>query len=553
MESFPFYLHRGPKKIVMQKYLSLLLLFILFNSTNQAQTTTATLQSVTVYVNGAELNHTAKMNVPSGSSELIIKNISGSVDPNSIQVGTNTDITIMSVTFLREFLSEDTKGTLYTRLQDSLKNANNALEAIRVQIATQKSIMSILDANKVVRGDQTGLNVSELQKMVNYYIDKQKEITMTLQDLSEKETKQVELVTKLQNQFNEQFARKETGKGELRLQVLSSSTQNTTFTISYISNQAAWSPLYDLKAKDTKSPLKIIYRGNIVQNTGLDWNKVKLSLSTNNPNQNGTMPVLSTWFLNYYVPQYASGYDKKQAYRNAGVMNDIQSYGAPAAAKEESLEKTVSNFTQVVDNALNAVFDIDLAYDIPSDNKEHGVAMKEYEVPAQYKYYCVPKLDREAFLVAEVADWESLNLMPGMANIIFDGTYVGKSYIDPNSTQDTLNISLGRDKKLVIKREKVQDLCSSKVISGNRLHSVTYEITVKNTRKESVQLLLKDQLPISTQKDLEVSVLETSEAIRNEETGVLTWKLELAANETRKVRVQYSVKFPKDKVIGNLN
>jgi uncharacterized protein (TIGR02231 family) len=151
------------------------------------------------------------------------------------------------------------------------------------------------------------------------------------------------------------------------------------------------------------------------------------------------------------------------------------------------------------------------------------------------------------FLVAEIADWESLNLLPGMANIIFDGTYVGKSFIDPNSTMDTLNLSLGRDRKMVIKREKVQDYCSSKLIGGNRLHTVTYEITVRNTRKERVQLLLKDQIPLSAQKEIEVNVMEISEATRNEETGVLTWKLELAPNETKKMRIQYSVKFPKDK------
>jgi uncharacterized protein (TIGR02231 family) len=522
-----------------------------------AQSTNAILNSVTVYSNGAELNHTAKVNVPSGSSEIIIKNVSGAIDENSIQVGSNTDLTIMSVSFVREFLSEDVKTPAIIKLQDSLKSATNELEILRSQIATQKNAMSILDANKIVRGENTGLQVAELQKMVEYYIAKHKEITIAVQSLTQKETKQIELVNKLQNQVNESIAKRETGKGEVRLQVMSNASANTTFTISYVTYTAAWSPVYDLKTKDTKSPLKIIYKANIVQNTGLDWNKVKLSVSTSNPSQSGTMPILSTWFLNYYTPSYGQnsyGYKSAKSAPAPAMSNQVQSFGSTEAEKLEDKENGVNDFTTTTETALNATFDIDLPYDIPTDNKAHSVAMKEYEVPAMYKYYSVPKMDKEAFLVAEIADWESLNLVAGPANIIFDGTYVGKSFIDPNSTQDTLNISLGRDKKLIVKREKVQDYCSSKLIGTNKLHTVTYEIKVKNTRKEAINLLLKDQLPITTQKDIEVSVIEiTGDAMRNEETGVLTWKLEVAPNETKKVRIQYSVKYPKDKQIGNLN
>jgi uncharacterized protein (TIGR02231 family) len=539
------------KKIILLGAMALLMV-----QQAMAQSANATLNSVTVYSSGAELNHTAKVNVPNGSSDIIIKNVSGAIDENSIQVGSNTDLTIMSVTFVQEFLSEDIKTPAIVKLQDSLKSASNELEILRSQIATQKNAMSILDANKIVRGENTGLQVAELQKLVEYYIAKHKEITIAVQALTQKETKQIELVTKLQNQVNESIAKRETGKGEIHLQVLSNAAVSTLFTISYVTYTAAWSPMYDLKTKDTKSPLKIIYKANIVQNTGLDWNKVKLSISTSNPSQSGTMPILSTWFLNFYTPSYGqNSYGYKSA-KNApapAMSNQVQSFGNAQADKLEEKANGVNDFTTTTETALNATFDIDLLYDIPSDNKAHSVAMKEYEVPALYKYYSVPKMDKESFLVAEIADWESLNLVAGPANIIFDGMYVGKSFIDPNSTQDTLNISLGRDKKLIVKREKVQDYCSSKLIGTNKLHTVTYEIKVKNTRKEPIQLLLKDQLPITTQKDIVIEVIDISDAMRNEETGVLTWKLEVAPNETKKVRIQYSVKYPKDKQIGNLN
>jgi uncharacterized protein (TIGR02231 family) len=545
-------LHLTTKETKMKYILTSIISLICLQTMAQTNTvkTFATLNNVTVFSTAAELNHTAKANIPAGNSEIIIKNISGSIDENTMQVGSSADLTILSVSFVKEFLNEEEKSPEITRLRDSLRLANNELEIIRSQAATQKNALSILDANKIVRGENTGLIVAELQKMVDYYIAKHKEITITVQALQQKEIKQTELVNKLQQQLNERTALINSGKGEIRLQVQSNTPLNTIFNLSYLSYMAAWTPIYDLRTKETKSPLKIVYKGNIVQNTGLDWNKVKLTLNTGNPSQSGAQPILSTWFLNYYTPTYKS---KGSYYQNAPQQNSIQSMdlATPAAVNIDS-DNGATDFTTVTDNAINTSFDIDLMYDIPSDNKTHLATIKEYEIPVTYKYYSVPKMDKDAFLLAEINNWEELNLLPGDANIIFDGTHVGKSFINPNSTQDTLNISLGRDKKLIVKREKLKDFCSNKFIGNNKMHTITYEIKVKNTRKETINMLLKDQFPISSNKDITVEVVETSDAIRNDETGVLTWKLDIAPGETKKVRVSYTVKFPKDKAIGSL-
>lgn len=145
-----------------------------------------------------------------------------------------------------------------------------------------------------------------------------------------------------------------------------------------------------------------------------------------------------------------------------------------------------------------------------------------------------------------------MNLLPGDANIIFEGTYVGKSFIDPNSTFDTLNLTLGRDKRVVIKKEKMADYSSVKFLGSNKLQKVTYELTIKNNKKDTVKMLLKDQYPLTTNKEIEVELLDAAGADVNEDIGVLTWKLELAPGESRKLRFAYSVKFPKDKLL-NLN
>jgi TonB-dependent SusC/RagA subfamily outer membrane receptor len=215
-----------------------------------------------------------------------------------------------------------------------------------------------------------------------------------------------------------------------------------------------------------------------------------------------------------------------------------------------TLKDGLDDYITVSESTLNLNYDIDLPYDIASNGKEQTATLKEVEVPTNYKYYAVPKLDKDVYLLAQVTNWEKLNLLPGDANIIFEGTYVGKSFIDPNTTTDTLNLTLGKDKRVAIKREKLADFSSVKFLGSNKLQKITYEITVKNNKKEAINLLVKDQYPLATNKEMEVQLLESTDASVNEETGIVTWKLSLAAGESKKLLLSYTVKYPKDKTVN---
>lgn len=215
-----------------------------------------------------------------------------------------------------------------------------------------------------------------------------------------------------------------------------------------------------------------------------------------------------------------------------------------------TLKGGIEDYVSINDKELNVTFEIDMPYDVPSNGKEQQVELKTFSVPSIYKYYSAPKLDKETYLLAEVADWENLNLLPGEATIMVEGTYVGKTFIDPASTQDTLNLTLGKDKRVVVKREKLKDFSSVKFMGASKKQVFTYELTVKNNKKEAIQMVLKEQYPLSTLKEIEVELLESSEAVNNTELGVLTWKLELPAGATKKVRVSYSVKYPKEKTLN---
>ena len=312
----------------------------------------------------------------------------------------------------------------------------------------------------------------------------------------------------------------------------------------------------------------MVYKASLTQTTGLDWKKTKLTLSTGTPNFGVTAPVLTPWYLQLYVPGIYTDLERRAMQGNA-TRNFVQSYANDKALAEEVVvsgygemkvkkqlddvdPSTVQQYTSLTQGQLNTSFEIDLPYDISSDGQLNSVTIKDQEISCVLKNYAVPRMDKDAYLLAEVADWQNLDLLPGDANIIMDDTYIGKSVIDPNSTADTLNLSLGRDRRLAVKRSLVKEMSSLKTSGGNTKQVFTYEIIVKNNKITDVNLLLKDQYPLSTIKEVEVKLEEGGEAMVNAETGVLTWKIDLKPGESKKVRFSYSVKYPKDKKIVNL-
>ncbi len=152
--------------------------------------------------------------------------------------------------------------------------------------------------------------------------------------------------------------------------------------------------------------------------------------------------------------------------------------------------------------------------------------------------------------MAKVTGWSQYNLIPGEANIYYQGTYIGQSFIDSRETSDTLDLSLGRDASIVVTREKAQELCKNNTIGSNQVHTLTWDITLRNTKSTAIEIAVEDQVPLTTDRSISVSVEEISGAVQEEKTGFLTWQLRLAPGETKTLRITYTVKFPKGKSVN---
>lgn len=622
----------------MKKYI-ILLPAILFSTGAFAQktiTVNTSLEHVTIYSPGAEMQHRAAVTLPAGNNEIIFKNVANVVDEKSICITAPAHLTIMSVAFRKDYVTNDSanKSPQYLKIQNEIKATQAKVDSINNEITVENSTLDLLEDNKSTGTETSGVNVETLMKLADFYKKKQLEIRQALTGLRNQLAAQQEKINRLNNQLLEINSNNAYNGGEIIVQAdANSPINNANISISYITPNAGWTAFYDLRAESITSPLQIIYKANVVQNTGINWKKVKLTLSTGNPSQNNTMPTLSTWFLKYCAPPvYADKYKgtadaitadqlekypvtsysraiegaapgiqssnsgqpgSAENYRIRGVgsvsasgsplividgtpyngsLSDINpddiasvktlkdaeatslygSRGANGVVVVTSKGHGVDNYTSVINNQLTAVFDIDIAYDIASDSKPHNVEVKQYKQPVVFKYYAIPRLDLDAFLVAEVPAYEKLNLIPGDANIIFENMYVGKSAINPYATNDTLQLSMGRDKNIVIRREKITDATGTKFIGNNKKQTYTYDINIKNNKSAPVLLTVMDQYPVATSSDMEVELLQSDDADVNKETGALKWDLKLAPGASKTVRLSYSVKYPKSRLLANL-
>jgi uncharacterized protein (TIGR02231 family) len=202
-------------------------------------------------------------------------------------------------------------------------------------------------------------------------------------------------------------------------------------------------------------------------------------------------------------------------------------------------------FAQIEVSELSAEFDIKNNYTVPSDAKPYIVDVTEYKLPATFQHFSVPKLEKDAFLLARITGWEDLDLVEGPANVYYGGSYVGQSYIYTRSVDDTLDLSLGRDNKVLVTRSNIKEYSSKKMFGSFVKETFAYEMVIKNNRKTPVQIDVEDQIPLSTQSDITVEQLETSKGVYDSKTGKLTWAYNLQPGDVKKITLSYSVKYPK--------
>lgn len=530
-------------------------------------------ENVTVFLSGAQVFRSSKVSMSPGITEFTFHGLSAGIDPASVQAGGKGKFIILDVKHniehpqpIRTVAKEmpDKLKKEMVALEDSLVDLDFELQDIRDRTDALNREKKMLTENKLMTGGGRSDSLPILIDAMEFFRKKLDDINASSLALRKKERETVKQRNRIQIRLNElknwkavtQAEKTEIPGPDHQVIVTVSSDYATTGTIdlNYLVTQAGWSPAYDLRAKDVNEPVEITYKANVWQNSGKDWNDVKLKLSTANPRKGNNKPVLQPWRLQYYVANMIRSGNLSNL--NMAVMNEAkdmdEAYFGDTSMGNNTTKNTAltsSIFSSRLNTIANFEFEIRLDYSIPADGKPHLVAVHNDKIEATYAHYCAPKVDKEAFLVAKVTDWEELNLLPGPANLYYDGTYIGKTQIDPAILSDTLELSLGRDQGLTVSRTKLKDDDKEKIIGSKKKKTITIELLVRNNKAGTVNLTIQDQIPVTRDKEIEVELLDGAGAELNENTGILTWKVVLPPQKVQKIKFTYTIKSDKDRQV----
>ncbi len=255
----------------MKKLTLILFLLPLFNWAQKPIFTTAKVKAATVYFNAAELSQNTAVNLPAGTSEIVVKNVADYLNENTVQIGAPNSVTVLSVQFTQNYISEyeiDEANPAIKKVRDSIIWTEKEIKKVKIDIYSNQQAIALLDANQTVGGTNTGLNVTELMKMVDFYKSKRTQLDNTIMVLEENQNKLTNKLNNLKSKLEINTQKEEkNSKGKLIIQVMNEAAGLVNLDINYITNNASWSPFYDLRADNISTPINMIYKAQVVHYT----------------------------------------------------------------------------------------------------------------------------------------------------------------------------------------------------------------------------------------------------------------------------------------------
>lgn len=497
-------------------------------------------KQATVFLQGAKVFGSTNVTLQKGRNTVKIINLPNDLDENTYKINLEKNTTLLSITPQSNYLKNDELTDGEKKLDDERKKIQRQVNLLNIQIKNLTGEQNIINDNLKVSTNDKSTPQEQLIKLTEFYRKRMLEIDNQTFLLNEQKSILDESIAKINKQFSEEQTHKNTNRKELILEILAENEMNLNLGVSYIVSNAGWVPSYDLRALSTKKPLEIVYKGKIYQKTGQNWKNVKLFVSTYRPSYNQNRPILSP----LYVAEYTAynnedakvGYEKKA---KAELSNSYQ-MRAEVAAPSQIPVATVS------DNQMNVLYELNYNQTILSQEKEQYVILDKKNVESSYRYHTVPKLNNQVFLMAFVKNWQNLNLISGEANIYFEDNYIGKTNITSNYVKDEFPISLGVDERIVVKRLKLEDKTAQKSFNSNKFETESYEISIRNNTKETIELEVLDQIPLSENQKITVKTLNIGDGDFDTKTGSILWNRKINSGASEKINFSYEVKYPKE-------
>lgn len=544
------------------------------NLSASAKSIPTKVEKVTLFLQGAQIYHSEDLTIPLGTTELVFAGVSPYLDPSTLFSSGRGNFLILDTRFHTRYPDEIRSSepnpieikylNQIEQKQDSLADLGYDLKLLEAKKRNLVNEKNFLENNRLIKGETKRDTLNLVKDALEYYRTRMGNIDQEWVKSTREEDKLNKKKQGVQTRLDNLLALVEQvrvgqpvneSKPSYEVIVTVSSELNQTGTIefNYYTQQASWSPDYDLKATAASTAIQLVQKAKIYQNTGLDWKNVNITLSTGNPSLSNVRPYLHPFYL------YGQTLVNTRTIEMAAVASDdgfAERPFLPQAKATADLKKpmagTAANVTQVTVNPILVEYSIEASYSIPADNQQHTVVIGKKDLNTKFEYYSVPKLDKGAFLQAKLSNWEELNLVSGNAKIYFDGSFIGNSSINADLALDTLNLDLGRDRSLAVERKKIKEKTKERFLDDKRELTRSYTLTVRNTKSQAISIQVQDQLPLSNNKEIVVEALDLDGGKVDEYSGIVSWDLKLKPKETKIIKFTYSVKAPKEIQLVNL-
>lgn len=504
------------------------------------------IKHVNVFFDQALVERSSILSLAPGAYQLVFSKLSPLLLENSLELKVPSGMVIQSVsTKTRGAEADEAKPLEIQLLEDSVERINNELFLVQADLESLQLQRELLLSNKQI-GGVNGLKADELEDVLGIYSAKLAEFKSSKLRLVQAEKtllKQLDILMQLLNQYKH-------GKLSLNQEVLAMvlverPMNAAVIELKYRVSGVSWLPIYDVRVNKLGGPITFVLKASVSQASGEDWQDVKLKVSDINVQSQSLMPTLEPYFLRFEQPILYKAFGAGNRMPEPSPMEATDSISAAMIA-----EMTYFTPPTIYRNPTGLSFETAVPYYIPSDGKSHWVELTRFDLPAVYKLMSVPKLDENVYVNAAVQCNDILNQISAEANIYFEGSFTGTGYVN-RQENDTMLFTLGEEKRIVVQRSKISEQSSKSVFGGTKKEKSLWQIQVVNSGNDVVEIEVVDQIPVSTDKEIEVKVLQTEGALFEAESGRLTWKLKLLPKQSQKLRFEYEISYPKGKLINN--
>ncbi|QQB38303.1 mucoidy inhibitor MuiA family protein [Achromobacter deleyi] len=521
--------------------------------------------AVTVYQDRAVVTRAASSDLAAGEHELVLEKLPASLQENSLQVSAKSSgqATLLDVR-VRDAFQADTANERVKQLEDQIRKIEGQQAALDDEAAVldnQRELVAMmqrgatepakdgprptldeLKAIQALSADTLSRTLAGLRRVAEQRDDLERQLSAAQGELGQ-----------LQGQLNRRTK-------TVTLRVNLARAGKLDLNVSYAVAGARWTPSYDARLRPADRSVDLGYFGVIRQNTGEDWNNVKLTLSTARPALGGGAPKLNPWIIDVAAPPPPM--PAPVAAAAPAMRPEPRARQSPKAAYAEAaaadmapvLEEAKVSTAEVQSEATSASFQIRTPATLPSDNSTQRVAIASAKLPATLQYQSTPALREAAFLTALANNNTEYPFLAGTLNTFLEDAFVAASSMKSVMPGEKVELALGADDGISIKRQLVNRFTESTGFSGNGKR-VTYEykITVKNNKATKEQVNFKDRLPISRNEKIEVKLLSPAERdIKREDDGVLVWNWEMEPGKSRDAVLKFSVDYPGDIDVAGL-